>query len=94
MGLGFRATLFRMRNYNMKMKRAAWKGYWEWRDGTIFMHCEDGRVMDIRETEDVEFTLENILANDWQDATPGNCPVLAREIALDTARELMANGDN
>ena len=77
--MNFRATLFRMKNYGAKMKRANWKGYWEWRDNTIFMHCEDGRVLDIRETDDVAFTLDNILANDWENATPYNCPVLVRE---------------
>ena len=32
---------------------------------TVKMHCKDGRVLDIRETEDVFYTLENIASNEW-----------------------------
>ena len=43
------------------------------------MHCKDGRVMDIRDTERVAYTLDNICTEDWQIATEKNCPVLGGE---------------
>lgn len=30
------------------------------------IHCKDGKVLDIRDTEDVDFTMSNILANGWE----------------------------
>lgn len=30
------------------------------------MYCKDGRVLDIRETEDVFYTLSNIASEDWK----------------------------
>ena len=30
------------------------------------MHCKDGRVLDIRESEDVGYTLGHILRDDWE----------------------------
>lgn len=49
-----------------RARRKGWGGYWEWRDGTIFMHCADGTVLDIRQTQDVNFTLSNLLSDDWE----------------------------
>lgn len=48
-----------------KVKRRDWEGYWAWEDNTIKMHCRDGIVLDIRETNDVMFTITNTLAKDW-----------------------------
>lgn len=78
----FQFCIKRMIQEGLKYKRPEWKGYWEWKDGTILMHCSDGKVLDIRETEDVAFTLENVLAADWVRATPSNCPVLATEMNI------------
>lgn len=57
-----------------KIKLKSWNGYWEKqkdvysREGkdTVYMHCKDGRVLDIRDTQDVMFTLGNIAQNDWE----------------------------
>ena len=76
----FQYCIKHMIHEGLRFKRAEWEGYWEWKDGTILMHCAEGRVLDIRKTEDVAFTLENILASDWMRATPSNCPVMAREM--------------
>ncbi len=48
-----------------KVKLPSWAGYWEKDGDTVKMHCKDGRVLDIRETEDVFYTLENIASNEW-----------------------------
>lgn len=49
-----------------KIKRKHWNGYWFWENGSFKIHCYNGKILDIRETEDVAFTLGNILAGDWE----------------------------
>lgn len=49
-----------------KVRRPHWSGYWVKENDTVMMHCKDGRVLDIRETEDVFFTLSNIASEDWE----------------------------
>ena len=66
------------------MKLPSWGGYWTWDDEkkTILMHCRPGNsdtgnpVMDIRETQRVEYTLSNVLSDEWIPATKENTPVL------------------
>lgn len=48
-----------------KIRRTNWKGYWAWENQTIMIHCWDGTVLDIRKTDNVEGTFENIVADDW-----------------------------
>lgn len=62
----------------MAIKRPAWEGYWQISPdrSTILMYCRDGEVLDIRETKRVFYTLDNILADDWVEATIYNCPLL------------------
>lgn len=48
------------------IKCPEWAGFWKWEDNSIKMHCKDGRVLDIRETENVDYTLNFILRNDWE----------------------------
>lgn len=48
------------------IKIPEWKGYWKWEDGSIKMHCKDRRILDIRETEDLDYTLSFILRDDWE----------------------------
>ena len=35
-----------------------------------------GDLLDIRETQRVEYTLSNILSDEWNCGNPKNCPVL------------------
>ena len=49
-----------------KVRRPHWKGYWAWENGTIMMHCREGSVLDIRETDHVAYTFENVAAKDWE----------------------------
>ena len=55
-----------------KVKLPTWKGYWAKEGDTIKMHCKDGRVLDIRESEDVFYTLSNIVSDEWE--VVGECP--------------------
>lgn len=61
-----------------KVKLPSWGGYWCWDDEkkTIIMHTKDGEKMDIRETQRVEYTLENIMSDEWEKAHEENTPVL------------------
>lgn len=73
---------------NMKegipMKLPSWGGYWYWDDEkeTIMMKCrkidsETGKdLLDIRETQRVEYTIQNILSDEWIPATEENTTVL------------------
>ncbi len=71
-----------------KVKLPSWGGYWCWNPEkeTIMMHCRpqdadegQGPVLDIRETQRVEYTLQNILSDDWMIADEKNTPVLGGE---------------
>lgn len=67
-----------------KVKLPSWGGYWCWDNEkqTIMMHCrkedpDTGKlVLDIRETQRVEYTLSNILSEDWIIADEQNTPIL------------------
>lgn len=52
-----------------KIKLPEWKGYWYWNNelNTIVIHTKDGEELDIRNTKDVGFTMENICRNDWME---------------------------
>lgn len=64
-----------------KVKLPSWGGYWCWdpEKETIMMHCKDGKVLDIRETQRVAYTIENICSDEWVLADEQNCPELGGE---------------
>ena len=57
------------------IKRKVWGGYWKYHYGKIEMHCKDGKVIDIKDSEDILFTISGILADDWEVATNENCTI-------------------
>ena len=73
---------------NMKkgipMKLPSWGGYWYWdpEKETIMMKCravdsDTGKdLLDIRETQRVEYTLTNVLSDEWIPATEENTTIL------------------
>lgn len=76
---------FALMKQGVPMKLPSWGGYWCWNkeEETIEMHCrpkdsDKGQcaVLDIRETQRVEYTLNNILSDEWIVAHEKNCPVL------------------
>lgn len=86
-----------------KVKLPSWGGYWCWdeKEETIMMHCRpsdsdkgQGPVLDIRETQRVEYTLKNVLSDEWIVADEDNCPVLGGEAMFDfgTAISYMKRG--
>jgi len=65
---------FEMMKQGEKVKLPTWSGYWCWNNEkeTIEMHCrpkdvDKGQeyILDIRETQRVEYTLQNIMSEDW-----------------------------
>lgn len=46
------------------------------------MHTKDGEELDIRETQRVEYTVLNIVSEEWQIADSNNCPQLGGEITF------------
>lgn len=61
----FRRAWFEMLN-GKKIRLPSWSGHWEWEGGTIMMHCKDGRVFDIRATDNPALTFTNIASEDWE----------------------------
>lgn len=79
----FKAALSNMKK-GIPMKLPSWGGYWCWDDDkqTIMMHCrksdsDTGKdILDIRETQRVEYTLTNILSDEWVTASEENCTLM------------------
>ena len=67
-----------------KVKLPSWGGYWYWDADkqTIMIHTKDGKELDIRETQVVEYTTLNICSDEWGIADPHNCPQLGGEAAF------------
>lgn len=63
------------------VKLPSWGGYWCWDEEsqTILMYTKDGDCLDIRETQNVEYTIANILSDEWIVADGRNCPILGGE---------------
>lgn len=69
---------FKAMKAGSKVKLPSWGGYWYWDDEkqSIVMHTKDGKKLDIRETQRVEYTLGNILSDEWVIADESNTPIL------------------
>ena len=70
-----------MKEHGVKVKLPSFGGYWYWDDEkeTIMIHTKDGKELDIRETDVVEYTTLNICSDEWQIADETNCPQLVGE---------------
>lgn len=76
---------FKAMKAGAKVKLPSWGGYWYWDEEkeTIMMQCRpkdtdkgQGDLLDIRETQRVEYTTMNMLSDEWIVADEENCPVL------------------
>lgn len=45
-----------------------WGGFWRWNEGdkTIHMHTRHGTILDIRKSEDMDYTLGFTFRDDWE----------------------------
>ena len=85
--MNFREAFELMKN-GAKVKLPGWGGYWYWdiEKQTVMIQCRtkdsdegQGDLLDIRETQRVEYTLLNMQRDDWMIADEENCPVLGGE---------------
>ena len=58
--------MFRPPRGGKKVKLPFWSGYWQKDGNEIVMHCHDGRVLNIRESDNIFWTLENICSDEWE----------------------------
>ena len=60
------------------MKLPSWGGYWCWDEEvqSIIMYTKDNQRLDIRETQRVEYTLMNVLSDEWISADGNNTTIL------------------
>ncbi|WP_243032332.1 DUF2829 domain-containing protein [Clostridium sp. AF02-29] len=72
---------FKIMKSGLAVKLPSWAGYWWWDEEaqTILMYTKDGGCLDIRETQRVEYMLQNILSDEWIYADGRNCPILGGE---------------
>lgn len=74
---------FKAMKEGKKVKLPSWAGYWAWENGTIMMHCKDGAVIDLRDTERPEYTFGNMASDDFVIADEDNCPELGGVATFD-----------
>lgn len=78
---------FKLMKQGAKVKLPSWGGYWYWdaEKETIMIQCrpqdngEKGELLDIRETQMVEYTTMNMQSDEWIIAGETNCQVLGGE---------------
>lgn len=76
--MNFKEAFKAMKN-GAKIKLPGWGGYWYWdsEKETVMIQCrKQGDLLDIRETQRVEYTLMNMQSEEWEMADEKNCPVL------------------
>ena len=83
--MNFKEAFAKMKQGN-KVKLPSWGGYWYWdsEKETIMIQCrsedsDQGALLDIRDTQRVEYTMMNMQSDDWMIADSKNCPVLGGE---------------
>lgn len=72
-----------------KVKLPSWGGHWYWdkEKQTVMIQCrpqdsDQGELLDIRETQRVDYTLLNVASDEWIIADETNCPVLGGEVTF------------
>lgn len=68
--MNFASALFSLMRGH-KIGRKHWTGYWiltkdDNGKDVVEMHCYDGKVINLLDTEDVLYTLSNIASDDWE----------------------------
>ena len=83
--MNFKEAFAKMKQGN-KVKLPSWGGYWYWdpEKETIMIQCrpedsDQGALLDIRDTQRVEYTMMNMQSDEWEIADSKNCPVLGGE---------------
>ena len=69
--MNFASALFSLKR-GFKIKRHDWIGYWELEGNEVMIHLKDGTVMNLVDSEDIVFTMENMACDDWEVITDAN----------------------
>ena len=67
--MDFRHAFFQMLS-GRAVRLPSWGGYWMWENVTIMMHSRDGKVTDIRQTDNPGYTFSNIACHGWEVCEP------------------------
>lgn len=76
--MDFKQALEAMKQ-GFKVKQPNWSGYWCIEEGDVKMYCKDGKILSIRESEDLLYTLTFMTIDQWIIANEENCPVIINE---------------
>ena len=63
--MSFASAIFALQRGH-KVKRHHWTGYWKLENGEVIIHTYDNKEFNIRETEDMMYTLSNMACDDWE----------------------------
>lgn len=93
--MNFKEAFEEMKKGN-DVKLPGWKGFWRWdnKKKTIMMYCKNGKIVNVFDTEQYEYTLQNLASDEFIIATEENCPLKGGKIRLDfnTAMEYAFRG--
>lgn len=66
-GMSFQAAYSYLKHGHL-IKLPEWGGYWRWDDDskTIKMHRRNGQVMDMRDSDNMDYTISFMFRNDWE----------------------------
>lgn len=80
-GMSFKEASMLLKD-NKKIKRKSWIGYWMYDKYTdkVLMHCKDGNIINMTNTDNILFTISHMGESDWEEATYDNCPLLQPSI--------------
>ena len=65
--MNFAGALFALQRGH-KVKRHHWTGYWQANESgkEIIMHTYDGKELNLKDTNDIFYTLSNCACDDWE----------------------------
>lgn len=63
--MSFAAAVFALKRGH-KVKRKHWTGYWQLVDNEVIMFTYDNNVINLRDSTDIMYTLENCACDDWE----------------------------
>jgi hypothetical protein len=68
--MNFASALFALKR-GRKIKRHHWTGYWclgskDSKKPYVEMHCYDGKIVNLADSEDILYTMENMACDDWE----------------------------
>lgn len=63
--MNFASALFSMQRGH-KVRRHHWTGYWTLENNEFIMHTYNGETINIRDSNDMFYTVSNMACDDWE----------------------------